>query len=309
MTSGVPQGSHLGPLLFLIFINDLPGIIRHSEILLYADDVKLFLSFKHESERRMLQNDISAFSDWCDINLMVLNIDKCKCMTFSRKTVDTANYNIKSVALSNVHSCLDLGVMMDAKLNFNSHISMIVNKAYRNLGFIKRWAKDLKDPYVTKLLFISLVRPIVEYASVVWTPQYNIYSNMIESVQKQFLLFALRQTYCNSGFSLPSYEMRLKLINLPTLLSRRKMLNALFVLKILSGDVYSPTLLGMINLNVPCRNLRRSDLIKLSCETTNYGVHSPFRCACNDLNCLYSIIDFQCSYNTVKKNIIISLNT
>ena len=76
VTSGVPQGSHLGPVLFLIFVNDLPSCIKHSKILMNTDDVKLFLSFNDFNLSSLLQIDLNNFQNLCNINLMDLNLKK-----------------------------------------------------------------------------------------------------------------------------------------------------------------------------------------------------------------------------------------
>jgi len=86
MTSGVPQGSHLGPLLFTFFINDLPSIIAHSRVQMYADDVKLCLSYKDIASGCNLQSDIDCFQGWCEYNLLNLNCLKCNVKTFYRGT-------------------------------------------------------------------------------------------------------------------------------------------------------------------------------------------------------------------------------
>jgi len=93
--------------------------------------------------------------------------------------------------LDRIYSVNDLGVLLDPKLKFDCHIMSTVNKAMSVLGFIKRWSKELDDPYTTKLLFTSIVRPILEYCSSVWSPQCQVHIDSIESVQKNFffLLF------------------------------------------------------------------------------------------------------------------------
>jgi len=96
------------------------------------------------------------------------------------------------------------------------------------LGFTKRWSKELDDPY-TKLLFTSLVQPNLEYFSSVWSPEYHVHIDRIESVQKQFLLFAVRGLNWDQNVRLPSYSSRLLLINWPSLVSRRTMLGTLFM--------------------------------------------------------------------------------
>ena len=133
-------------------------------------------------------------------------------MIFTRRRVYHASvYQINNINLKSLDSIPDLGVLFDLKFNFNFHIDKIVNKASSVLGYIKRWAKEFNDPYVTKLLFTSLVRPILEYVSIVWSPCYQCHIDRIESVQKQFLIFCLRNLGSDSSQNLPPYKSRLKL--------------------------------------------------------------------------------------------------
>jgi len=92
-------------------------------------------------------------------------------------------YTLSGCSLDRITRVDDLGVILDPKLKFSDHISSIVNKARGVLGFIKRWSKEFDDLYLTKTLFISLVRPILEYESPVWSPQYAVHSDLIELVQ------------------------------------------------------------------------------------------------------------------------------
>ena len=85
-----------------------------------------------------------------------------------------------------VKASMDFGILLDHIPNIRYNISMMVNKAYGLLGYIKRWSKKFFDPYTTKMLFRSLVRPILKYVSIIWNPSYAVQINSIESVQKQF---------------------------------------------------------------------------------------------------------------------------
>jgi len=186
VTSGVPQGSHLGPLLFTLFINDLPSIITHFRVLMYANDVKLCLSCNDIASGFNLQSDIDCFQGWCEYNLLNLNCLKCNVMTFYRGTPTLASYSLQNTPLDRIFPVNDLGVLLDSKLKFDCHIMSTVSKAMSVLGFIKRWSKEFNDPFTTKLLFTSLVRPILEYCSSVWSPQYQVHIDRIVSVQKNF---------------------------------------------------------------------------------------------------------------------------
>lgn len=107
-------------------------------------------------------------------------------MTFHRVKPFLASYLLNSSPLERLSTVNDLGVLFDPKLSFNVHISSIVNKATSTLGFVKRWAKEFNDPYLTKTLYTSLVRPILEYCSCVWSPAHKNHIMSIESVQKNF---------------------------------------------------------------------------------------------------------------------------
>jgi len=164
VTSGVPQGSHLGPLLFFIlFINDLPSIVTHSRVLMYADDVKLCFSYNNIESGFCLQSDINRFQEWCQYNLSNLNYLKWNVMTSYRGTPTFRSYSLQNMSLDRIYSVNDLGVLLDPKLKFESHITSTVNKAMIVLMFIKRLSKEFDDPYTTTLLFTSLVRPNLEY--------------------------------------------------------------------------------------------------------------------------------------------------
>lgn len=306
--SGVPQGSHLGPVLFLLFINDLPNTITNSRLLMFADDVKIFLSYSSIADCHKLQDDLDRFVIWCDFNCMELNLKKCKHMCFSRSRMLAAKFYLCGSELISVDSFIDLGFMMDRKLNFNNHIITMVNKAYGVLCFMKRWAKEFTDPYTTKQLFTSLVRPILEYGSVVWDPQYDYYVNKIESVQKQFLLFCLRNLHWASGYELPSYNSRLNLIKLPTLKSRRTMMNTMMVYKIIRGVVPSDYLISRISINVPFRPSRHYQFLHLDFQRYNYACGDPIRRMCADFNSLFQLIDFSLGFDALKSIIIFHLN-
>ena len=110
-------------------------------------------------------------------------------MRFVRKKPISTNYAFDGYELELVDNFLDLGVLLDSKINFIPHITMTANKARSTLSFIKREAKEFNDPCVTKSLFTSFVRPILAYGSIIWNAIHKKYSNVTESVQKQFLMF------------------------------------------------------------------------------------------------------------------------
>ena len=307
VSSGVPQGSHLGPLLFNLFINDLPSVILNSEILMYADDVKLFIPLSNSTSSVLLQDDLNRLNTWCNANRLFLNCSKCKVMSFTRRNLAPTSYFIGTSLLERVHLFKDLGILLDSKLRYAEHINLTVNKAYGVLALIKRWAKEFNDPYTTKLLFTSLVRPILEYGSLLWNPSYNIYANKLESVQKQFLLFALRRWFSNRDANLPPYDNRLLLIDLPSLRNRRTVLGISFVNNLINGLVDSVYLLHSLKFTIPSRVLRNSIPLKLEFFRSNFLCNEPLRRMCGDFNNYHEFFSIGDTSFSVKRTLLLHL--
>jgi ribonuclease P/MRP protein subunit RPP40 len=138
--SGVPQGSILGPMLFLLYINDLPTQVSNgSQVFLYADDSKCTRCINNIRDCEQLQSDINSLDKWSKKWDMEFNVLKCKIVTISRKRNPLCyNYRLNDHTLERVSEILDLGVNITSSLCFNSHIDKIVSKANRMLGMIKR---------------------------------------------------------------------------------------------------------------------------------------------------------------------------
>ncbi|KAG6465020.1 hypothetical protein O3G_MSEX014883 [Manduca sexta] len=143
--SGVPQGSHLGPLLFNMFVNDIGDCFLNSSHYLFADDLKFFRPVNEFDDATLLQDDLDRLAVWCDCNDMTLNVSKYSSMRFTRKNGDTLDfaYTIKNCTLTRVYSIKDLGVTLDCKLQFNRHIDNICAGGFKSLGFILRNGRDL----------------------------------------------------------------------------------------------------------------------------------------------------------------------
>lgn len=112
----MPQGSHLGPLLFNLFINDLPTCLNCSSVLLYADDAKIYKNIVSTIDAEQLQLDINSFIEWCGINLLNLNYKKCSVISFTRENAISYEYTMGPEQLKRVNTVKDLGVLLDSKL-------------------------------------------------------------------------------------------------------------------------------------------------------------------------------------------------
>ena len=213
--SGIPQGSVLGPLLFVLYINDLPDKVI-SSILLFADDTKIFKTVDSIIDSLVIQNDINELEKWSKEWLLQFHPDKCHVLTIGKLTnIRHAHpYVLSGNQLEHVFTEKDLGILIDAELSFEEHISKQVNKANSILGVIKRSFQNL-SPQIFLTLYGTFVRPHLEYAQSVWSPKLRKHVNLLEGVQRRAT--RLVQLYRN----LP-YEERLQRLELPTLEFRRK---------------------------------------------------------------------------------------
>lgn len=300
-SSGVPQGSHLGPLLFVLFINDLFTTLSDSNVLCYADDAKIFKTIKNSHDAYLLQQDLDKFSKWCDKNLLSINVSKCVHISFTRKRKPFIHkYYLNRSLVPENDNVNDLGIALDKKLTFCLHINIIIQRANSKLGYIKRWSKDIRDPYVLKILFCSFVRSILEYACVVWSPFYSIHSNRLESVQKRFLRFALRNLPWNDSLILPPYSTRLELIKMTSLKKRRESHGVLFIYKLLSGSIDSENLLSLVSINSRPRTVRANKFLYTGSHRTNYGLYEPMSAMCTNFNKNFDKIDFDTNASKIK---------
>jgi hypothetical protein len=145
-TSGLPQGSHLGPVLFLVFINDIVNKFTDMNVLLFADDLKLYSKVSNIQDCFNIQRNLDNLYDWCVTNHLYLNIEKCQYIQFGRgKNRLSFDYTINGEKLEKIAKIKDLGVVFDDKLSFIEHINEITGAAMRTLGFVLRTVKDFNN--------------------------------------------------------------------------------------------------------------------------------------------------------------------
>ena len=214
VVSGIPQGSVLGPVLFVIFINTLVDVIKDSEAFMFADDTKIFKGIFKPEDCELLQGDIENAKKWSDDSKLRFHPDKMASMRISlKKDVEHHTYHMSGKDLAKSEQETDLGVIIDSKLTFEAHIQGKINKANSIMGVIRR-TMDYLDPESFKLLFTSLVRPHLEFANAIWCPYWKKHIVALENVQR-------RASKRVPGLSILSYPERLRKIGLPTLQYRR----------------------------------------------------------------------------------------
>ena len=224
VTSGIPQGSVLGPVLFLLYINDLPDMVKNI-VKLFADDTKLYARVNTEYQRSSLQTDINNLVKWSETWQLQFNSSKCKHLHLGIESGFTYHMEGKEIELVNEEK--DLGVIVDNKLKFQTHIASSTKKANRVLGLIRRTFTN-KDKETFLCLFKSLVRPHLEYCSAVWSVIHKKESIAIENVQR-------RATKILHNIRHLSYSERLLYLGLPSLQYRRMRADMIQVFKILNG--------------------------------------------------------------------------
>jgi hypothetical protein len=213
--SGVPQGSVLGPVLFICFINDMPEEVQ-SLIRIFADDTKIFAKVMTDDDQRKLQEDINALKSWSDRWQMKFNAGKCSVMHLgyhnSNREYQMGDEASKTT-LKETKCEKDLGVHVDPSLQFSQHCAKAASRANQLVGLIKRSFCYLDKDMMTKLIK-GLVRPVLEYGNAAWSPLFKKDANAIEKVQRRAtrLVPALREL---------EYEDRLRAMKLPSLAYRR----------------------------------------------------------------------------------------
>jgi len=253
--SGVPQGGHLSPLLFSLFVNGIAKAAPKCKFLMFADDLKLFCKIESEADCVALQNELDFICLWFSTLGLQFNINKCKSMSFTRcRVAINYLYTINGSVIDRVTSNNDLGVLFTDDLNFRPHIDSICFRALKSLGFIMRTMKEFKLSRSLKTIYCPLVRSLLEYASVLRDPFVVIDSCHLERVQRRSLSSA---AYMLKIVHPPHvYTPVLHALNLTSLADRRVKANLGFLGKLIYGSINAPLLLAQVNFKVPHRATR-----------------------------------------------------
>ena len=213
--SGVPQGTVLSPVLFILYINDLSEVLKYSQLLIFADDSKFTKKIKTVQDHNELQMDLHSAIIWAMINNMQLNMDKFQLIQGGEIEEHKIPYKIdEENNLQNSEVVKDLGINVTAPLSWEHQYTSMINEAKRMSGWIFRTFRT-RNSEILLFLFKTFVIPKVEYGSQVWNPYLIKDIARIEAVQRSF-------TARLDGVESMNYHERLKALNLYSLQRRRE---------------------------------------------------------------------------------------
>lgn len=216
VNSGVPQGSILGPLLFVLFINDMHNCISPgTNIALYADDTKIWRKIESYSDHIVLQNDINALLEWSKVNKMNFHPDKCKVVkvTLQReKYMDNFPYRLGVKCLEYVSIEKDLGVHVTPRLAWNEQWDCLISSARSRLGLTKRTCHFIKNRKQRLILYKTMVRSLFQHCAEVWRPSTKVALMKFEAVQKRAVKWIFMEDY--EHYSEVTYQSKLRELDL-----------------------------------------------------------------------------------------------
>ena len=186
----MPQGSVLGPLLFLLYINDISSVVAHSKVKLFADDVTIYKEISSaSSDVALLKVDLSSIAQWAKKWLLCLNPLKCDIIISNKRSLPLPSYHLDSSAISHHPVVRYLGVLVDSKLNWNEHCKYVSAKASRSLNFLRHRLYN-SSISIKSIAYKCIVRPVLEYACPVWHLYSNTNVNLLESIQRRAACWA-----------------------------------------------------------------------------------------------------------------------
>ena len=242
--SGVPQGTVLGPLLFLLYINDLPKCISNeTTVRLFADDCIVYRTIRSMQDQILLQKDLDELSKWAHKWGMKFNASKCQVMRIHRSRDPYERfYMLCGKVLLQVDKTKYLGVIITEDLNWTSHVEYVTGKANKVLGLLRRNLVDCPQE-LKEIAYVSMVRSILEYASAVWDPHLIKDKSALERVQRRAARFVKNEyrIYDQASDDYHSVTNMLNELGWKNLEERRRETRLTLLFKLTNNQIDIPT--------------------------------------------------------------------
>jgi hypothetical protein len=266
INAGVPQGSILGPLLFLVFINDIINDLEN-DIFLFADDASLMKIFNDINvASTSINRDLQRLSQWSETWRVCFNLIKTVFMIISKKNSHhTPNIIMNNTALTQVYEECYLGLTLHPNMSWKPHLNKIICKSSRKIGLLTKMKNKLPRSALSKY-YVSFVRPVLEYGSVVFDNCTAHESHSLEQVQRRAALL------CTGAFKRSSYKKLLDELGWESLEDRRKKAKLILMFKIINNLTpnYLKELIPPQVLDATNYNLRNRQHIRLPASRTQY---------------------------------------
>ena len=299
---GVPQGSVLGPLFFLVYIDDLADSLKNSEASLFADDTAMYCTASTAAElQRKLNEDLALVNDWLTTHKLTLNVSKTKLMIIAGRQrlahVEEIELVVNEDTIEQTDSFKYLGVKLNETMDWSDHIDYIQSKVAKRLGLLKR-VKHLLPVKSREIMYNTMIQPILDYGDIVWGDRFNeTQMDRLQVLQNKAAKIILNQSmYSSSSSALASLGWK-------TLKVRRRFHRSLFVFKGLQQ-------ISDFNFNLTSRssiheyNTRSSSEFVTPKYTTNWGQSKSDYLFVKEFNSLPSTIKHSNSVSSFIRNYI-----
>ena len=198
ITCGIPQGSTVGPLLFILYVNDIKSVLKHCKYQLYADDTVFYVSGHMSDITNPMNIDPSNFQHWCTRNKLTINIKKTKYVTFGLKSqikkIDEHRICIGPTQIERVNSYKYLGVTLDNTLNYNCHLKNCIALASHKLFLLSKIRKYLAFDAANRI-YKTMILPIVEYGDILYDDSNHLLLGKLQTFQNRGLRIVYYKQY------------------------------------------------------------------------------------------------------------------